>query len=200
MSVPSPVESPDLRQLLRKHLLGAALSLIAIVFVAVLLTLKYRAELDAFTITVFDSIGIGGVVALLFITDAVVSPFPPDSVLILIAASPYHEHWLWLLPLLGVVSSLAGCTGYGIGRLLSSKPWAQRYFGSVHHRNEKLVSTYGPWAVALGALTPVPFSITCWTAGLLRLRFAEFILPCLLRVPRYMGYYAAIAYFPKLFG
>jgi len=186
--------------LLRKHFLGAALALVAIVFVAVVLTLKYRAELDAFTITVFETIGIGGIVALLFVADAVVSPFPPDSVLILIAASPYHEHWLWLLPLLGLVSSLAGCVGYGIGRLLSEKPWAQRYFGSVHRRNEKLVSTYGPWAVAMGALTPVPFSITCWTAGLLKLRFREFIGPCLLRVPRYVAYYAAIAYFPKLFG
>lgn len=199
MSTPSPAESADLRRLLRKHFLGAALSLAGIVLIAVVLTLRYRTELDAFTISVFDTIGIGGLVALLFITDAFVSPFPPDSVLILLAASPYHENWLILLPLLGLVSTAAGCVGFSCGRMLSRSAWAKRWFDNHHARNEEMVMKYGPWAVAMGALTPVPFSITCWTAGLLNLPFRSFILPALLRVPRYVAYYAAIAYFPRLF-
>lgn len=199
MSTPSPLESADLRRLLRKHFLGAALSLVAIVAIAIVLTLRYRAELDAFTISVFDTIGIFGLAALLFVTDAIVSPFPPDSVLILIAASPYHEHWSLLIPVLGVLSSVAGCCGYTGGRLLSGRAWAQRWFGHFHSKSQDMVLKYGPWSVAMGALTPVPFSITCWTAGLMRLPFRSFIAPCLLRIPRYIGYYAAIAYFPRLF-
>lgn len=199
MSTPSPLESDELRRLLRKHFLSAALSLFAIVAIAVVLTLRYRTELDAFTIAVFDTVGISGLVAILFITDWFVSPFPPDSVLILIAASPYHEHWPVLLPLLGIVSSLAGCLGYTCGRLLSRRPWAMRWFGNFHSKSQDMVLRYGPWSVAIGALTPVPFSVTCWTAGLLRLPFRHFIGPCFLRIPRYVAYYAAIAYFPRLF-
>jgi membrane protein YqaA with SNARE-associated domain len=197
MNAPAP--NSDLRKLIRKHFLGAALSLAVIVGIAVILTVKYRAELDSFTLYIFDAVGIGGLGLLLFITDAFVSPFPPDSVLILIAASPYHESWPWLLPLLGLVSTSAGCLGYGCGRLLSNKPWAKKWFDTAHSKSEDLVGRYGPWAVALGALTPLPFSITCWTAGIMRLKFRRFLLPAFLRIPRYVAYYAAIAYFPRLF-
>jgi membrane protein YqaA with SNARE-associated domain len=134
------------------------------------------------------------------VTDTFVGPFPPDSVLILIAASPYHKHWLWLLPAIGAVSTLAGCVGYCGGRFLSHKPWAQRWFGALHSKSEERVKRYGAWAVAIGAMTPVPFSITCWTAGLIRMEFRDFLPPALLRIPRYVLYYAAIAYFPRLFG
>lgn len=199
MSTLTPLESADLRRLLRKHFLGAAFSLFAIVAIAVVLTLRYQTELDAFTASVFDSIGITGLIAVIFVTDWIVSPFPPDSVLILIAASPYHEHWLVLLPFLGLLSTAAGCLGYFCGRMLSRREWAQRWFGNFHSKSQDLVLKYGPWSVAIGALTPVPFSVTCWTAGLLRLPFRSFIFPSFLRIPRYIGYYAAIAYFPRLF-
>jgi membrane protein YqaA with SNARE-associated domain len=199
MSTSSSLESADLRRLLRKHFLGAALSLVAIVAIAVVLTLRYRTELDAFTVSVFASIGLSGLIAILFVTDWFVSPFPPDSVLILIAASPYHEHWPILLPFLGTVSATAGCLGYSCGRIVSRRAWAQRWFGNFHSKSQDMVLKYGPWSVAIGALTPVPFSITCWTAGLLRLPFRSFIFPCFLRIPRYVAYYAAIAYFPRLF-
>lgn len=195
----TPLSHDGLSRLLRKHLLGAAASLALLVTIAAVLVVRFRPELDSFTAAVFAAVGIWGLVALIFLTDTFVSPFPPDSVLILIAASPYHEHWYWLIPAIGAISSLAGCLGYGFGKLLSNKPWAQRWFDSMHARNEEMVSRYGPWAVALGAMTPVPFSITCWTAGLLRLKFSSFILPALLRIPRYVIYYAAIAYVPRLF-
>jgi membrane protein YqaA with SNARE-associated domain len=61
-----------------------------------------------------------------------------------------------------------------------------------------LIDRYGYWAVALGALTPIPFSITCWSAGMLRLGFGRFLLVALLRVPRFVGYYVVIAYSSEL--
>lgn len=199
MTTPLQTRQDDLGRQLRKHLLGALLSLVALVALAALLVVQFQAELDAFTLAVFASVGIGGLIAIIVFTDIFVSPFPPDSVLILITASEYHQYWPWLIPLIGLASSGAGCIGYSIGRLLSNKPWALRWFGTLHSKNEELVIKYGPWAVALGAMTPVPFSITCWTAGLMRLEFRRFVPPALLRVPRYVIYYAALAYFPRLF-
>lgn len=199
MTAPVPLPQDDLHRQLKKHFLGALLSLVVIAVIAALLLVRYRAELDAFTIAVFDAVGIGGLIAILFFTDCCVSPFPPDSILILIAASPYHQYWPWLLPLIGFISALAGCLGYSAGRFLSKKSWAQKWIGSFHGKSQHLVRRFGPWGVAIGALTPVPFSITCWAAGLFRLEFKSFVGPALLRIPRYVLYYAAIAYFPRLF-
>jgi membrane protein YqaA with SNARE-associated domain len=61
-----------------------------------------------------------------------------------------------------------------------------------------MVQRYGRLTVALGALTPLPFSITCWCAGGLGMPLARFLPVSLLRVPRYVVYYLAIAYADQL--
>lgn len=193
-----PSLSPELRRLLRKNLWGALLSLVLLGALAALLMTHFRPHVEAVTAWIFAEVGLPGIFAILFITDAFVSPLPPDSVLLLVAASPYHQDWLLWVPLMGLSSSVAGCVGYGAGTYLSGRTWAESWLGPFRTRSEKMIRKYGSWAVVLGALTPVPFSITCWTAGLLRVPFNGVWIPCLLRVPRYVVYYAAIAYSPEL--
>ncbi len=198
--VPPAPPTSDLKSLIRKNFLNALVALIVLGGLAALLMIHFRPQVDAATKYVFDSVGIGGLVLLLFITDAFVSPFPPDSVLILIAASPYHDRWLWMIPAIGGVSSLAGLLGYSCGKYLSTKGWAESWLGSFRNKSEALIVRYGPHAVAIGALTPLPFSITCWGAGLLRVPLAKVWPSLLLRIPRYFVYYAVIAYSPRIFG
>jgi membrane protein YqaA with SNARE-associated domain len=179
---------------IRTNLVKAALSLLLLGGLTAFLMSHFRPQLDAVTAVTFDHLGLSGVVAVIFVTDAFVSPFPPDSVLILLAASKYHDSWKWLLPTIGLVSACAGYVGYGMGRVISTHDWAETFFGRIRHKSEERIHNYGAWAVALGALTPIPFSITCWTAGLMRVKFSRIIWPCLLRIPRYVLYYLAIAY------
>lgn len=195
----SPPLSSELRSLIGKKFLLAAMSLFGLGLAAAFLVVNLKSELNAVTEAVFSSVGLGGVAAMLFITDAFVSPFPPDSLLILIAASKYHQNWPILIPILGLVSAVAGCVGYGCGLYFSNHSWAVTWFGNFRAKSEASIRRYGPWGVAIGALTPVPFSITCWGAGLLHVPFRSVWPSCLLRVPRYVVYYAVIAYFPILF-
>jgi len=48
---------------------------------------------------------------------------------------------------------------------------------------------FGPIAVAIGALTPFPYSVTTWTAGMFNMPFKRMILPTMLRIPRLWIYY-----------
>ncbi len=189
----SSSEAP-LARYIHKNLIRAGLSLVLLAVIAGVLAVRYGEELDRVTDWVFDTIGLGGLVLLIFITDWFVSPFPPDSVLLLIANSPYHPDWLWLIPTIGTVSSIAGWLGYFCGRRLSRTKWPHLLFGRIKQNSPGMILRYGPWAVALGAMTPIPFSITCWTAGMLDLPFGRVVWPCLLRIPRYVIYYVAIAY------
>lgn len=43
---------------------------------------------------------------------------------------------------------------------------------------------YGLLALALAALTPLPYSLVCWACGATKVRTVPFILVSLLRVPR----------------
>ena len=56
------------------------------------------------------------------------------------------------------------------------------------------VARYGAWAVGIAALTPVPFSVVCWVAGFVRLDFVRFAPMALLRVPRFIIYFAALVF------
>ena len=48
--------------------------------------------------------------------------------------------------------------------------------------------------VAVGALTPVPYSLTCWVAGTLELTLREIFWVNLLRLPRFLVLYQAFAH------
>lgn len=198
MSRPTPPPDDELSRLIRTNLIRAAVSLVVFALLALLLVSHFKAELDLLTTTVFESVGVFGLVVLIFVTDTIISPIPPDGVLFLIANSKYHSSWGLLIPLIGVVSTAGGWLGYGLGRYFSNKSWVTQWFGAARVKAKRMILRFGPWAVALGAMTPVPFSITCWSAGLLHLPFRLVWKPCLLRIPRYVIFYAVIAYAPQL--
>lgn len=53
---------------------------------------------------------------------------------------------------------------------------------------QRVLDRYGMKAVAVAALTPLPYSIFCWAAGAGRLSFKLFLLVSTLRFVRVVGY------------
>lgn len=122
---------------------------------------------------VFGPWGVLGLVVLA-VTEAVVSPIPPDVLLPLLAIDePWHT--ALLLGLLTTVASVAGgAIGYWVGDRFS--PWVHRRWGGPRMvRVEGWYRTYGVWAVAVAAFTPIPFKLFTVTSGVLRLRFWPFV-------------------------
>lgn len=191
---PAGDASDELRRLVRRKVFAAVVSIVVVVALVILLTLEFQAELDLFTLWVFDRIGLIGLAALLFVSDAAASPVPPDAVLLLISNSPYHAVWPTLVPALGLLSGVAGWVGYFIGRRIAHTRLSRFLFQRFKQTSAAIIHRYGPWGVVLGAVTPLPFSVTCWTAGMLEIPFRRVALPCLLRIPRFVVYYLAIAY------
>lgn len=184
----------QLRRYVRGKLFGALVSVVVLVALVALLSTRFQPELDRFTLWVFDRIGLAGLVALLVVSDAVFSPVPPDAVLLLISKSPFHSSWPTLIPLLGLLSSVSGWIGYFMGLRIAHTRLPRFLFQRFKQTSAAVIHRYGPWGIVLGALTPMPFSVTCWTAGMLELPFRRVAWPCLLRVPRFVVYYLLIAY------
>ena len=78
--------------------------------------------------------------------------------------------------------------GYLIGSRLSHTTWFKRIMDRHGKDAHALVVRYGSTAVAIGALTPLPYFIVCWAAGALDMRYRRFIGWSLLRIPRVAGY------------
>jgi membrane protein YqaA with SNARE-associated domain len=179
---------------IRKTLVG-----VLVLFVLVVL-LGYWLEDELVSLTNwFDrSLGLGGLAFLMFINDTFISPLPPDLVLFIFSKSARADSAPFVITLFGVCSVVAGMVGWWIGTRLHNTSIPKKIFGDQLEKSERLAKKYGSWALLLGALTPIPYSLTTWTAGMMGLSFKRVIWPCLARIPRFWIYYLIILKANKL--
>jgi membrane protein YqaA with SNARE-associated domain len=132
--------------------------------------------------------------------DTLVTLFPPDILLVVIANSDLAEHWLIYLLVLGLASVVAGMLGWCLGRWLRHLKFFQRLFGQFNEEQRTFIAKYGFWAIVLGAATPLPYSVSSWTAGALGVHWSTVLAASILfRIP-FIIYYLVIASTGTLFG
>jgi membrane protein YqaA with SNARE-associated domain len=138
---------------------------------------------------IVDKVGFTGLMVIQFLADTLISPIPPDLLIVIIAKSDLSDMAILYIGILSVISVLAGYSGYWVGRMLGKSAWGRRSLKDAPERHALRVKRYGIWAIIGGALTPLPFSVTCWTAGLLKMPWKLFALAALSRIPRFYIYY-----------
>lgn len=187
--------------MVRKNLINAIIGLVVFILIIGGLSVWLEQEIIFVTTAVVDQIGFWGLGLILLVTDTLVTPFPPDVLLLVIANSPLAEQWLLYVSILGCISVCAGMIGWKIGQRLGGTGLAKRLFGDVKPEHIQFVQKYGFWAIVLGAVTPLPFSVTCWAAGMLKVRWqVVFAAAVLFRIPRFVLYYWLIISTTQLFG
>jgi membrane protein YqaA with SNARE-associated domain len=88
----------------------------------------------------------------------------------------------------GTIGSITGgSVGYLIGDKLRKVPRIARFMARRGRRLEALVRRYGVVVVAVAALTPIPYSLSAWAAGAVKMPFRLFLAASLLRLPRVAG-------------
>lgn len=97
--------------------------------------------------------------------------------------------------LLAVISYLAGVLGYYIGSKLGKSALFEPYFKKYIHKYKNLLRRYSGFLIAIGAVTPVPFSAICMLVGATNFNFNSFLLISLTRFLRFAFYSAALFYF-----
>ncbi len=190
--------------MIQQNIVKAIVALVLFVLAIGALGMVFEDEMAAATNWIIGRIGFAGMCLILLVTDTFVTPFPPDILLVLIAKSELAEHWPRYVLVLGMVSVCGGMLGWGIGRWLGHLPQVRRLFGEFKDEHRDFIRKYGFWAVVLGSITPLPFSVTCWTAGIMALRWQTVLAAAtLFRIPRFFLYYQLIAYsgeIGRLFG
>lgn len=162
------------------------------IFIVAMTALGYlfENELETGTNWVVNQVGFLGLCLILLVTDTLITPFPPDILLLVIAKSSLAEYWPLYVLILGMVSCAAGILGWGIGRWLGHFEFVKRMIGTLDKNQREFIHRYGFWAVAIGSITPFPFSITCWAAGMMSLRGMTVLTAVLIfRIPRFFLYY-----------
>lgn len=182
----------ELLSFAKQHIFALVASLVVVFGVIFVGAFLFERQISDATLWIHSNFGFWGLAISVFFADTFVSPIPPDLVLVVIKKSPMREHWALYVLAFGVISTLAGCMGYFLGRLLSQSRFAYHMDDNVNEKYGKAIKKFGFWTVVIGALTPFPFSITCWAAGYFRLDFKIFLLAVITRIPRFFLYYVIV--------
>lgn len=190
---PEPSEL-QMRAYVRRSLWQGIVFIVVLVAAVAIAGVLYEEELLRITQGIYEAVGLFGLLGILFVSDSIFSPVPPDLVLLVLSRTEHHAHWPLLVLLIGALSVVAGWLGWFLGGKVGNTRFGRFVLGRSSTQNTALVKRYGRWAIALGAFTPIPFSITCWLAGMYRMPFTPFAQMTLLRIPRFFLYYFALAY------
>ena len=166
------------------------LGLVGLVAVVALLGHHYRGELETLGRALLDQFGYIGIALGTFIADGFHFPIPPQFYMLASIAAG----WSAVGTVVAVCSgSLAGgLTAYSIARKASHLRVFQRLLARTQRKVDWLFARFGYWAVAIGSLTPIPYSMLCYVAGAHRMPAKTFVVLALFRIPKVILYFELV--------
>ena len=139
-------------------------------------------DLFTFITTTFNPPIILGV---FFASESLLGLIPPE---IFIAWAGKTEMSVFFLTMLAVLSYLGGIISFFIGKGISKMPSVYNYLEVKMEKHVKMIRKWGGFLIVVGALLPIPFSITSIAAGLIHYKFSNYLLFGLLRFVRFYLY------------
>ena len=126
-----------------------------------------------------------GVLSFFFISETLLGLVPPE---IFIAwAGKMYSPWFFL-SLLAAFSYAGGLLSYWIGRSITKMPSVHNYLELKMEKQLKNSKKWGGFLIMVGAVLPLPFSIACMAAGIIKFPFKSVVFYGSLRFIRFAIY------------
>ncbi|WJJ95428.1 YqaA family protein [Algibacter luteus] len=126
-----------------------------------------------------------GVLSFFFVSETLLGLIPPE---IFIAwAGKMYSPWFYL-SLLAILSYGGGLVSYWMGRSITKMPAVHNYLETKMEKQLKNSKKWGGFLIVVGALLPLPFSISCIAAGIIEFPFKNVMLYGSLRLVRFAIY------------
>lgn len=154
------------RELIRKQWLRSVL--MAAVMLSIFFGLwAYHDPIKGWATLFVETYGMPALFALTWIADTTFQPIPPD---VFVFGSTFGgANVLLASAIAGVASSCGGVTGYYIGRCVGAARFRRLFGDKLMKKGREIFDKYGMYAIGVAALTPLPYSGTCWVAGIYRM-------------------------------
>ena len=162
---------------------------IALLVVGLLLFNKYIYNINDGLQTMTETFSTVGVLAVFFTSETLLGLIPPE---IFIAWSKKTADPLLILAILATLSYLGGIISFFIGKAALRIESIKNFLEVKMEKQLKNTSKWGGFLIVVGALLPIPFSITCLTAGMIKYPLKGVVLFGLFRFLRFAVYAWAI--------
>ena len=125
------------------------------------------------------------IISVFFASESLLGLVPPE---IFIAWADKTSTPIFYLTMLALVSYIGGIISFFIGKSISEIPSAYDYLEVKMQKHIKMIRKWGGFLIIVGALLPIPFSMTSIAAGLIHYKFRNYLLFGLLRFVRFYLY------------
>lgn len=183
---PSPPAKRSLKEL-RPIIIQTVIAAGVVVGIVVLAAIFFRDPLTRWGEWMVAKFGLPGLLVGIALSDIFSFPIPPDTFLFIAATTKMPV--FSTLATISAVSVACGSIAYKLGPFLSQLPFLRKRVERWRPRGEALFRHWGVWTVAIGALSPLPYAMTCWFAGIYKMPYRRFVLATLFRIPRLVAYY-----------
>jgi len=190
---PTPNDTPEIHASTADLTSIAVRTLVTIVLLVAALAVagsRYQEQIVDFGDAFVGQFGAFGVAFGFFLPDAFTLPVPHDLVLALGVAGGLPD--LSIIIAASIGSLVGGTTAFFIAKAVTHLPKVRQVLEQRAAPAKALMARYGITAVALGALTPLPYSLICYACGLLEMPFPKFFLISQLRILRVVIYLGLI--------
>jgi membrane protein YqaA with SNARE-associated domain len=145
----------------------------------------YHDTIKTWATVLVESYGMPALFALTWIADTTFQPIPPD---VFVFGSTFGGADVWLASIVaGIASACGGTSGYYIGRCIGPMRFRRLFGNKLLRTGRKIFHKYGVYAITIAALTPLPYSGTCWIAGIYKMSpVVVFLASVIGRILRYI--------------
>lgn len=169
--------------------LGKAVLPIVLFIVALWIVHAFVIDFDDLFTSITTTYSPITILTVFFASEALLGLVPPE---IFIAWADQTESPIYYLFLLACLSYLGGIISYFIGRGIALVPSVYNYLEVKMSKHVKMIRKWGGFLIVVGALLPIPFSMTSIAAGLINYGFPHYLLFGLLRFLRFFLYASVI--------
>jgi membrane protein YqaA with SNARE-associated domain len=158
---------------------------IAIVVGAILAIDYYVLDLNKTLVTLTETYSPTGILSVFFVSESLLGLVPPE---IFIAWAGKSTLPIFYLSLLALASYLGGIVSYFIGVGITKIPAVQKQIEVNLGKHIKNTRKWGGFLIIVGALLPIPYSLTSIAAGVVRFPFMSYLIFGLFRFVRFYLY------------
>lgn len=159
-------------------------------FVALLVVLDlYVVDFSTLFVYITETFAPINILLIFLLSETFLGLVPPE---IFIAWSHKMPQPIVYLTLLATMSYIGGVFSYFIGKWILTIPKVFEYVEEKMSMHLRHIRRWGGFLIVVGALLPIPYSMTCMAAGIINYRFVNLLLFGLLRFVRFYLYAIAI--------
>ena len=171
-----------------KNLKNAILPILGVILLVFIFN-KYVYNINDGLRHITETFSKSSILTLFFISESLLGLIPPE---IFIAWTKKTPEPILNLAILATLSYVGGLLSYYIGKLALKIETVKIYLEVKMAKHLKNSKKWGGFLILVGALLPVPFSISCMAAGMIKYPFKNVVLFGLFRFARFAVYAWAI--------